>query len=295
MSTTSTLPSWAADILGSTPARGDGLNRWLLRGAIALRRCGRDDAEITETLRAATAAEAIKPGEIERAVVRSTQYMTDGSAPAPTRRTWPSMDAALRQRIIDQSGGVGAVDLWERSPSRLVDEGPDAETLIDLLFPGNPLLCCAASVATAATMPRTYWRGKLAGLSFIVPSPMTTRTGRTQDGRKSPRCLGNVGPRKYLVVEQDAGTRDEQAAILLHLATKAPLVMVLSSGGKSLHGWFSCAGATEDRLRAFFAYAVRLGADPSTVTQCQLVRLPEGTRDNGKRQAVYYLNMEVMG
>jgi hypothetical protein len=36
---------------------------------------------------------------------------------------------------------VEVVDLWERSPYRLTDDGPNADGIVDLLFPGDPLLC----------------------------------------------------------------------------------------------------------------------------------------------------------
>lgn len=284
------LPLWASDILGATPSRGEGLNRWFLRAAIALRRCGRSAPDICAALCAASADQPVRHGEIERAVVRSADFMSDRPAAVGPRRTWSTEDETLRGRIIEQAGGVEVADLWERSPYRLLDDGPDAEELIDLLFPSDPLLCCAATLPTAHTAPRATWRRKLADLQFIVPSPMSAETGQTQDGRTSPRCLGNTGPRRYLVVEQDSGTASEQAAILLHLAIKAPLVLVCTSGNKSLHGWFSCRDATETRLRKFFNYAVMLGADPATWTPCQLVRMPEGRRDNGNRQAVLLLN-----
>lgn len=287
------LPQWARDILAATPARGDGLNRWFLKAAIALRRCGRSDQEIQATLAAATADQPVRHGEIERAVKRSADFMSDNPT-LPSRRTGATENPTLRSKIIQQAGGVEVVDLWERSPYRLTDDGPDAEEIIDLLFPGDPLLCCAATSATAHTAPREYWRGKLADLQFIVPSPMSAETGLTQDGRISARCLTNTGPRKYLVVEQDSGTADEQAAILLHLAERAPLVLVCSSGGKSLHGWFACKDASNTKLEAFFSYATMLGADPATRTPCQLVRLPEGRRDNGKRQAVIFLNEAIL-
>jgi hypothetical protein len=80
------------------------------------------------------------------------------------------------------------------------------------------------------------------------------------------------------------------AALLLHLARVAPLILVVHSGGKSLHGWFPAEGFPADSLDRFFRLAVRLGADPATWTRCQLVRLPEGRRDNGKRQALWFLN-----
>ena len=66
------------------------------------------------------------------------------------------------------------------------------------------------------------------------------------------------------------------------------------SGGKSLHGWFFCAGQPEERLLRLMRYAVSLGADPATWTRSQFVRVPDGTRDNGKRQAVYLFNPEVI-
>lgn len=286
------LPQWAADILASTPARGEGLNRWLLRAAIALRRCGRAEHEIQAILQAATADQPTKHGEIERAVTRSAGYMSNNPAPTSTRQ-WTE-NPTLRHKIIDAAPAEVA-DLWERSPYRLTDDArPDAEELVDLLFPGNPLLCCAATLPTADTASRESWRGKLNELQFIVPSPMSAKTGLTQDGRESPRCLNNAGPRRFLVVEQDSGTPDEQAAILLHLAKTAPLVLVVTSGNKSLHGWFSCKGASDAKLKAFFKYATMLGADPATWPPCQLVRMPEGRRDNGNRQAVLFLNREAI-
>jgi hypothetical protein len=41
--------------------------------------------------------------------------------------------------------------------------------------------------------------------------------------------------------------------------------------------------------------AVRLGADSHTWTRCQLVRMPDGIRDNGNRQRVYYFAPSVVG
>jgi hypothetical protein len=127
-------------------------------------------------------------------------------------------------------------------------------------------------------------------MQFIVPSPMTSVTGKTQQGKESNRSLSNVGPRKYLVVEFDRGTVTEQAVMIQWLGAYAPLVLIVHSGGKSLHAWFNCEGQAEGRLREFYAYAARLGADPATFCPVQLVRLPAGRRDNGNFQQVHYLN-----
>ena len=136
----------------------------------------------------------------------------------------------------------------------------------------------------------------MAALQFIVPSAMSAETGLTQEGKESARCLVNTGPRRYLVIEQDIGTRDEQVAILAHLATLGPLVMVVDSGGKSIHGWFACQGRTDEQLRAFMKHAVSLGADPATWTRCQFVRMPGGQRegDGGGPQKVLFFNPSVL-
>jgi hypothetical protein len=134
----------------------------------------------------------------------------------------------------------------------------------------------------------------LAALQLIVPSPMTARLGRTQDGTQSAHTLEATGARRFLVIEQDRGTIDEQAAVLLHLAARAPLALAVHSGSKSIHGWFYCAGQTEERLERFMRYAVSLGADRATWTRSQFVRMPDGTRENRKRQTVYFFNPEVV-
>jgi hypothetical protein len=43
-------------------------------------------------------------------------------------------------------------------------------------------------------------------------------------------------------------------------------------------------------VEKFFRYAVSLGADPQLWIRSQFCRLPDGRRDNGKRQEVVYFN-----
>jgi len=88
----------------------------------------------------------------------------------------------------------------------------------------------------------------------------------------------------------DIGDVDQQSALLLHLATYAPLACVAHSGNKSLHGWFYVFLDPEEKVQRFMEYALSLGADPATWTPCQLVRIPDGLRDNGNRQTVFFFN-----
>src|SRR5205085_5177131 len=130
-------------------------------------------------------------------------------------------------------------------------------------------------------------------LQFIVPNPMTAPLGLTQEGELSAHSLSNTGPRRFLIVEFDfeASTSEEEArlldslaaegrdvkdlcaALLLHLAERAPLTLAVHSGGKSLHGWFYCAGVPEERLWRTFQYAVSLGADRANWTTSQFARM----------------------
>jgi len=289
-----TLPQFVRDLLSSPPRRGEGLHLWLYRVARVLHPY-RDSAEIIELLRAATAGEPVKPGEIESAVERSkaTAWKPGQALRGATQASaWPKVNAEQREAVI--ASGFGLVDLWEISPVRFEDNESHREQVIDALFPGNPLLCVGRKQTDFATRSREEWRGELTALQLIVPSPMSARIGHTQDGKESAHTLEATGPRRFLVIEQDGGTIDEQAAVLLHLAERAPLAVALHSGSKSMHGWFYCAAQSEEKLRSFMRYAVSLGADRSTWTRSQFVRMPDGTRDNRERQTVYFFNPGVV-
>ena len=218
--------------------------------------------------------------------------MKNNAVAAVQAPKWPTLDKVKVAEIV--ATGHSLVDLWEASPVRIEDNDSHTENVIDQLFPGNPLLCCGKSAYSFDTKTREEWRGALSALQLIVPSPMSKLTGTTKDGKESKHTLDNTGQRRFLVVEFDEGTTDDHAATLIHLAKQAPLVMAVHSGNKSLHGWFYCAGQTEERLRGFMNYAASLGADPATWTKSQFVRMPDGSRNNGKSQRMYFLNPEPL-
>ena len=253
-----------------------------------------------ELLRAATAdcGRPVSRREIEGAITSSANCAWEPGSQqkltvAPPPAAWPKPDPGRIQAIVRHVGGLA--DLWEASPVRIEDVADLTELVIDRLFPGNPLLCCGLSQSVFDTRPRRDWQGKLAKLQFIVPSPMAAVTGVTKDGRASKHSLDNTGPRRFLICEFDQGGADDHAAILLHLGQFAPLICVVHSGGKSLHGWFYVANQPDTKVTKFFRYAVALGADRATWTKSQFVRMPEGSRDDGRRQTVYFLNFKPLG
>lgn len=287
------LPHFLRDLLASPPRHGDGVHLWLFRVARQLHRHYQDKGELAKLLATAVAGcgRAVSHNEIKEAISHSApcawrpNASTAAGSPASI---WPKPNWEQMNTIIRTGGGLA--DLWEASPTRIVDNAAHTETIIDHLFPGNPFLCCGASQSDFDTRARTDWRGQLINLQFIVPSPMSAMTGLTKGGRTSKHTLANTGPRRFLICEFDQGTADAHAALLLHLGRFAPLILVVHSGGKSLHGWFLVAGQPEAKVEKFFQYAVSLGADRATWTRSQFVRMPDGTRDNGRRQTIFFLN-----
>jgi len=291
---TTTLPRWAADIVSNPPQSPGGFHNWVFRAARALWKCGRDENEIRAILEnaASTCGRFVPQREIDEAIRNSK---LSAFQPLTVQyRPWPALDKAKREAVIAETQ-FELVDLWEMSPIKFRDNEPHTEELIERLFPGNPLLCCGKSQTDFDTKPRSKWRGELSKQQFVVPSPMIAWIGHTQSGKESAHAKENTGPRRFLVVEQDVGGVDEQAAILWHLAWRAPLALVVHSGGKSIHGWFYCAGQDEEKvLRPFKQYAVSLGTCHSTWTPSQFVRMPDARRGDGKRQAVYFFRPEVV-
>ncbi|MBM3839271.1 MAG: hypothetical protein FJ398_15145 [Verrucomicrobia bacterium] len=198
--------------------------------------------------------------------------------------TWPAVNQVLRAEIIRRSGGLA--EFWEISPIRIEDNALHTDEIIERLFPADALLCCGHSANEFETRRLNAWLGELAGLQFIVPSPVRART--------KERVPPIGGSRRFLVVQFDEGTVDEQAALLINLAGYAPLVCGVHSGNNSMAGWFFVHGQPEDRVLKFFRYSISLGANPATWAPAHFVWMPDGQSENRKRQTVYFLNFRPL-
>lgn len=212
------------------------------------------------------------------------------------RRKWPKLNDALQTRIIQQEA-MGLSDLLERSPCS--PEGLKTPALLDQLFPLNPLICGGKSSHVFWTRRLYDFGDMVSDLQLIVPSPMSKLLGNIQDpepggAKQSAHTKDNTGSRRFAVVEFDHGSTDDHAALIWHLTQFAPLTMAVHSGGKSLHGWFFVDGRSEELVYRFYRYAVAIGADRATYLKSQFVRMPEGVRDNGKPQKVYYFNPDMI-
>lgn len=315
---TQELPRWIRDLLSMPPAEGTGLHPWLFRCACALKPW-RDDESTASLLTAAThGTRRNLQREIREAVRNARNDWKPGIPPQvqcpAVADTWPKRNDEQIEAIL--ADGYGEADLWEASPRRFECESESsAGEILALLFPGNPLLCIGWRKDAFATRERETWQRFKPPLQFIVPSPMTQPEGLTRNGKPSPKTNANTGPRRYLVIEFDFKpeacaadtrlaaigarhglhhTRDLCACLLRHLATLAPLALVVWSGGKSLQGWFPVIGQPEQVPRDLFRLACLIGADRATWTPSQFIRVPYGQRDNGNIQAPIYLNPSIL-
>ena len=289
-----TLPQRVHNILASCPKAGSGVHRWLFRSALKLHPYFEKKEDLERALEEATSScgRDVPDSEIENAVRNSDPARLNALGQGETFHRWPERNEEQILAIVRD--GPNFAQLADLSPVKWADDARHTEQIIDTLFPGSPLICAGRTQKLCGTASREKWPGFLEKLQFIVPSPMSAKHGMTKDGRRSMRTLDNTGPRRFIAVEFDTGTFDMHAAVLMHLAKFAPLVMVVHSGNKSLHGWFFCARDPDSAVATFFSYAVSLGADPATWSRCQLVRMPDGQRENGKRQQVVYFNPEGM-
>jgi hypothetical protein len=284
------LPQFIRDMLSSPPVHGEGVHQWLYRVARQLH-AHRSEDDICALLKALTegCGRGVPDGEILSAVRNS--YLTAwrpgdaGKIIAPRAPQWPACNQKFRRRIIDEIG-YGLYDLWEGSPCRFSDDDDEAAFVVPSLFCAADLICVGQDKNVPLIAALNQWGTQFATFQFIVPSPMRALSGINQNGVSSARCLDNTGPRRYLVIEFDRGTLDEQAALLIYLGTLSPIVVAVFSGSKSLHGWF--ATQQIEKPEEFFALACRLGADRATWPKCQFVRMPGGTREGGARQKVYW-------
>jgi hypothetical protein len=310
----------AKDIVDSLTAGGAGLHQDLMRvvGKLAFAH-KHDDHEILDLLLQKVIdgcrSEGQARSEILKTIakVRQTSAVTGATSKADK---WPEPDldqigAIVNQELTAIRGNDPLDYLRQLSPVK----GATAQEIIDVLFPGNPLLCVGEAPSKFETKRKTA-HGDFASFSYIVPSPMSALKGLTQEGRYSDRSLNNAGPRRFLPIEFDIAefcrdkvtptvfaplvrewrskgisAKQAQAAIILYLMRNREPVLIVDSGGKSLHVWFYVKGTDEERITATMKHMVRIGADRVTHSRAQFVRMPSGTRWNdGKPQPTIYFN-----
>lgn len=311
--------TWASRQLLPPPETG--VHSWLYGRACHLRREGFEQVAALSELRHHVGASTFRAGRSvsDREIVDAIESAYKcAAAPAPHLaddnvdagpRTSDYDEAAGwhaemplphgevdRQRlacVLGAAGSFALADLWETAPLRPPNYA-EPRWALGQLFGEADVLCVGSSSADFAAKPLHDWtNSELLTAQLVVPNPLRKLTGTTKSGKESAHSRDATGPRRYIIVESDAGLdTEQQVQVLEHLrvVTKGRLAAVVLSGGKSVHGWFRCDGVPIAKLHRWFSYALTLGADPRLWLPEQFVRLPDGLRDNRVRQNLMFLN-----
>jgi hypothetical protein len=318
---------------GPVNGEGGGCHGWLYKAARGLhlyrRRHGLTKREMFTLLRAKSDGyvRVVSDSEIEETIENAVRDADEPRDEARARQGgFPRPDYKTVDEIV--MVGFGIRELKAASPVDLATNPVTCDQVVRRLFPGDGLVCAGSDAASVITKPLSAWlkgealcNERLSQQTFIVPNRMSKLRGTNKKGEDSPRCADNTGPREYLVIEFDISklggdgvtptpwkpwiekweaigitVADASAALLWHLKQEAgaPLALAVDTRGKSIHGWCICRGVDEGALRLFMEGAAKLGADPATLTRCQLVRMPQGMRGWRKRQEVLYFNPEIL-
>jgi len=234
---------------------------------------------------------------IDPAIERASHRVFDqdnGNAPR-----WPSRSQAEVEKVLTQKESIKADWLKSESPVSEPWKMHTTEILDRLFSEGGPLLCMGQSVDCFRTKSKSEFLNELAhpkaSLPHLVPSPMSKPTGITMEGKISARCRENAGPLRFQVVDlDDEADFDDQVRILWDLKRYLPLVMILHSGNRSLHGWYLASECPAVRMESFRLHAASLGADTSLYRPEQAARTPNQMRDGENKQEVWYLDDSML-
>ena len=268
------------------PPPHDGINLWCLSSARKCQFMGMTPYEAESAILAfnGQTRRPLRQNEVRRAVERAyATVLPETTAHKPAKDKWEPM----RTRKTNYRRTVTEREIWEASPWNIDHDLTQADVL-RMLFPDPAGLVCVGKTAFEFYTARLAQFKNLQETQLIVPGYMTKKRGVTQDGKPSMHCLDNCGPRRFCVCDFDEPESGMHPTIIWHLRKLADLVMVVKSGGKSLHAWFSVAPDDEPD---FWRAAIKCGADPALMrNRSSFVRMPMGTRNTGQRQGVLYFD-----
>jgi len=269
-----------------------GIHCWLLEAAWECRKQGATARQAIEILVGydGMLRRPLQPLEAHRAVERAYSTVLEGKAYTRSPRV-PLWNEAETTRLTGIHGTTH-VSLRERSPV-VPDDTLTQLRVLEGLFPDPAGLLCIGKDSWRFHTGCLAEHGEIGTSQFIVPAYMTATTGVTLDGKVSMHAKSNTGPRRFIVCDFDGPPSSQHASIITQLETLRPLILVVHSGGKSLHAWFPVINPEEDEI--FWKVAVALGADPALWRNpSSFVRLPLGLRDNGVRQQVLFFNPDAI-
>lgn len=302
------------EALGNIPPPGCGCHPYLLRianyGAIAGHSPEKIHADIQSAIPAG--ARRITDREIRSAIQKAMKDRGNGGCYVHRKPEPIVKDGkAARDRITKQARITEEADIWESSPIRLWDE-PDQDTAIflqtaflpdDLVWigertdPGIP----GVNIKTAAAWIEHFKSGGTSG-PFIIINPLSGNAASTRGSDAMTfRGDGNVMEFRFCMAEFDNIPREEQ--LCFWAAVKLPIIALVDSGGKSIHGWIDVRKLAvvttlaewqqHIKGRLYNGSLVPLGVDPACSNPARLSRLPGHFRkEKNSYQKILWLSPE---
>ncbi len=300
--------------LAKIPAPGCGCHTALLSVANHGVMAKHDPQQLHDDIR-----QAIPPGarhipdkEIADAIRKAlVDFHAGAFTPRPKPQPVVEDGKAALNRILQQATITTEVDLWESSPIRLLGlPQDDTILLLETLYTSNDLLFIGeqhdSGILGETIRPVAEWLAYFrAGghtAPHIIPNPITGQSApkKTGDG-DTFRGDGNVAAFRFCVVEFDNLPREDQ--LKFWSVIKLPIVALIDSGGKSIHGWVDLgamggvATAAEWMMdvkgRLYDRLLIPLGVDRACSNPARLSRLPGHYRaDKGAYQRLLWLRAE---
>lgn len=259
---------------GPEPGR---THRWLAQVAAGLRTVLSPEACVAflrEVCDTQVRHRVVPDDEIENAVAFAYGDGRKSGGGVNKALGWPEMDWGVVRKVVSEEGKP---NIEHRTSN--VQHRSAGEVLRDLFRPGE-LVCAGLDSAKPEIRVVEEWGDDAERMQFVCVNPMRGQWGTNLKGTRSKRCQNNVRLRRHVVAEFDDPGTDKamQAKLIAWLGKLAPLVLVVDSGGKSLHGWFRVEGMPARDQARFFAMACVLGADRTRWDVCGWLRMPGGTR-----------------
>jgi len=319
------LPPWLMTKLENCPASGEGVHRWIYTMGLSLRHYVEIDDACDIVHDYMTRSES-PPGEIWHSLANAYEAESDGFDHQMDRTptTEELRDPAKVERLYRSwKSKKTAMQTLEAVSNPI----PDIAGVLNRLYADGEWICVGTANIddrgkkwgyTAYSVQKSYAVANEPQLwSQIVPNPMRMEKGHTKQGKESERTLENAALlRKYAVTDFDftlegkfgpfiqqvmaelelmpgPAIHEIIARLILDIATRhpsVPLLMVVDSGGKSLHAWWDIDGLDFGWQREWFYETVPLGTDPTIFdSNNQFVRMPWGTREvTNIRQSVIF-------
>ncbi|BAQ84594.1 hypothetical protein [uncultured Mediterranean phage uvMED] len=221
-----------------------------------------------------------KPLEIENWI--KWAYDQKRRSVAGLRSREPKQSQARKNLdVINEWASKGSLqDLMKRSNP--IPDRP--EQILETLYDDSDLLHISPDIFHDEIQSRDEWiKGGLDGMQYFCPC--------TFKGRERGRLADNISDRKYLVFETDDMPEDwdSQCGLIDRLAKDQELLVVVTSGNKSLHATFDVRNLTQESLQKFMDLVITLGGDRAVLRPSQMVRFPFGRNSKtGRKQKVIY-------